>query len=57
LRGATRQIVDELTRLLARGIACVVTTLTPAAALIGGTLSRAGESFVLTCRHLVEAAP
>jgi predicted NBD/HSP70 family sugar kinase len=56
LRGATRQIGDELTRLLARGIACVVTTLNPSAALIGGGLSRAGESLVLTCRHLVEAA-
>jgi predicted NBD/HSP70 family sugar kinase len=55
---AARQIVEELTAVLARGIAAAVVLLDPAAVILGGGLSRAGELLLEPLnRHLRQILP
>lgn len=48
-------IVDELTALLARGVASVVVTLNPEVVLIGGGLSQAGQDLLAPLAARVQA--
>jgi len=52
---AALEIVEDLTALLARGIASVVTTLNPATVVIGGGLSRAGAALLAPLAARVQA--
>jgi len=52
---AALEIVEDLTTLLARGIASVVTTLNPATVVIGGGLSRAGDALLAPLAARVHA--
>ena len=55
---AARRIVEKLTGLLARGIAAATVLLDPAAVIIGGGLSRAGDTLVHPlARHLGQILP
>jgi predicted NBD/HSP70 family sugar kinase len=55
---AARRIVDSLTATLARGIAAAVVLLDPAAVIIGGGLSRAGDALLEPLnRHLRRILP
>jgi predicted NBD/HSP70 family sugar kinase len=55
---AARRIVETLTATLARGVAAAVVLLDPAAVIIGGGLSRAGDSLLEPLsRHLGRILP
>ena len=55
---SAREIVAELTRALANGVAAVVAVLNPATVIVGGGLSRAGNALIEPLeRHVVERVP
>ncbi len=52
---AAKRILDELLGRLARGIASAVTILNPSTVIVGGGLSRAGESLLEPLERLIAA--